>query len=366
MPDKKRVVHLIESLGNGGCENMLLRTLPLLPEFEHRIITLREPGELALRFENAGISLRSIGQRSLLDMASYGRLLHEVRQYHPQVILTYLFRADLVGRLFLRTRVSEPVIPFLRTTYNNWRYAPARLFEKLTKHLVPRYLANSEAVKNYYEKRIRIPKGRIEVLPNGVDMGAYAAHDREEVRRGLSVAEDDTVIVCVANLHPNKGHRDLLEAFRALSPEHQGLRLILVGDGTERTHLEDQAARLGIADKVRFLGKRDDVPELLAASDIFVLPTFFEGLSNALLEAMASGLPCVATDIPENRQLITDGLNGILFPPRNPSALARQVSSLLREKGLRVRLGSEARKFVQEHYSLQHVATLWKDYLQHI
>ena len=150
MENRRKILHIIQSLGNGGCENMLLRTLPFLSdEFEHHIITLRELGELAPQFTEKGIHVTTVHWNGFFDIAGYKRLFTEVRQFAPDVTITYLFHADMIGRLFLQRSISAPVIPFLRTTYNHPKYLIARLFEMATKHLVPRYLANSEAVKNF-------------------------------------------------------------------------------------------------------------------------------------------------------------------------------------------------------------------------
>lgn len=363
MSHKRHVLHLIQSLDSGGCEHMLLRILPLLTEeFQHSIITLHNLGELAPQFREKGIAVTTLGQRNLLDVLSYQRLLTEVKQYSPDVIITYLFHADLVGRLFLARKVSVPIIPFLRTTYNHPKYFIARLFAKSTRSLVQRYLANSEAVKQFYTQHIGVLPERITVIPNGIDIERFRQlTPSSELRQSLGLTKNDMVIISVANLHPNKGHRFLLEALNTC--RDLPIKLLVVGDGKERRALEEQVTTLNLRKQVMFLGKRHDVPDLLALSHIFVLPTLFEGQSNAILEAMAMGLPVITTDIPENRELIHDQENGWLVPPKTVSPLAEALRTLAQTEPLRTKLGTQAHLTIQNQFSLTTSANRFSNFL---
>ena len=226
---KKRVVHLIQSLDSGGCENMLLRTLPHINSFEHIIITLKKRGELADQFEKKGISIISVNQKSLLDIVSYKRLLKTVKKIKPNLIITYLFHADMLGRLCLQFTGKFKVIPFLRTTYNHPRYWQVRLLEKLTKKLVPYYLANSEAVKKYYVRNIGVNPKRITIIPNGIDIDYYDNVPRDKkFRKNLGIEPKETVLICVANFHINKGHKYLLEAFEDVYRSNKNIKLMLL------------------------------------------------------------------------------------------------------------------------------------------
>jgi glycosyltransferase involved in cell wall biosynthesis len=153
-----------------------------------------------------------------------------------------------------------------------------------------------------------------------------------------------------------------LEAFGALYPTHPHLQLLIVGEGKERKALQALAATLPGKEQIQFLGKRHDVPELLSQSDIFVLPTLLEGLSNAILEAMAAGLPCVVSDIPENRQII-DGKNGILT---SVDTLAAALEPLIDAEDLRHQLGAAARATIEKEFSLTAVAQQWSQFIHTI
>lgn len=368
MKNRKRVLHIIQSLDNGGCENMLLRTLPLLTEeFEHHIITLKNPGELAQRFSERGILVTTIYQKNIFEIRAYKRILSEIRKLNPSVIITYLFHADMIGRLFLQRNISTPIIPFLRTTYNHHKYLIARIFEWLTKPLVKQYLANSEAVKRFYSVRLGVDTKKISVIPNGIDTDCFATiTPNSDLKRSLGINLGDFVIICVANFHINKGHRYLLEAFERLykkSKARENLKLFLVGGGPERNNLQHQISGYQSKENIIFLKQRADVPQLLKVANLFVLPTLFEGQSNAILEAMAAGIPVITTDIAENRIILKNNTDSLLVPIRNSTALTQSIQKLQDNPLVRSAFAQKAMENIQQHFSLKKVVLRWKNFL---
>ncbi len=342
MTEKKKIIHIIQSLGNGGCENMLLRMLPLLNAFEHTIITLKEPGELAPKFATAGITVKTI---------PWIQLRKKVIKESPDIIITYLFHADMISRLLLRFK-NIPVSPFLRTTYNHPKYLIARILEWITKPLVKHYLANSKAVKDFYVKRIGVSSEKITAIPNGIDIEYFdSITPNPALRKSLGINPNDFVIICVANLHINKGHRYLLEAFEMCSLKNT--KLLLVGDGNEKESLLHQIENYQSKENILLLGQRTDVPQLLKISNLFVLPTLFEGMSNAIMEAMATGLPVITTDIPENRLLIENNISGILIPTQDSEAIIHALNTLILDKGLSKTLGKSGKEFLRQNFSLK-------------
>lgn len=365
MTQKKKILHIIQSLGNGGCENMLLRTLPLLREFDHRIITLKEFGELAPKFVASGTTVETVHCDGFFDIAGILRLQKLVREENPDIIITYLFHADMLGRLALKT--TAPIIPFLRTTYNHPKYFIARMLEWFTKTLVHHYLANSEAVKDFYVKYIGVAPEKITVIPNGIDTAYFDSIKPDfELRKSLGLAPEDFVIICVANLHVNKGHRYLLEAFEAISPRAQATKLLLVGDGEEKENLKQQIKNYRSKNNIFLLGRRTDVLQLLKISDCFVLPTLFEGQSNAILEAMAAGVPVVTTDIPENKILIQDKQTGYLTPAHSSKGIEASILEIIKGKARAQEVGLTARAFASKDFSLQKSTESLKTFLETI
>jgi glycosyltransferase involved in cell wall biosynthesis len=193
------------------------------------------------------------------------------------------------------------------------------------------------------------------VIPNGVDPAGFAAwHDAAEVRRGLGLSADCFVVGTVGRTHPVKGHADLVMAFAALAHgEREPPHLLIVGQPLEpwAQQLALQARALGVGNLVHLLGERSDVPALLAAMDVFVLPSHSEGMPNALLEAMAAARPVVATRVGGSAEVITDGLTGLAVPPRDPGALASAIGQLRSDPLLGKRLGAAARRQVAQRFS---------------
>ncbi|MER7165093.1 glycosyltransferase [Micromonospora sp. NPDC000207] len=188
------------------------------------------------------------------------------------------------------------------------------------------------------------------VIPNGVPVPADPSAARDRVRAELGLAPSDVVMIAVSRLTWEKGYAVLARALRRLAPGHLRRVLLVVGDGPDRTGIESALSDAGPVD-VRFLGSRRDVPDLLSAADLFVFPTRHENLSNALLEAMAYGLPAVASAVGGNVEVLRRG-GGRLVPPDDPSALAAAIAPLLADPVERRHLGDLARKVVDDGYSL--------------
>ena len=214
-------------------------------------------------------------------------------------------------------------------------------------------LAVSEGVRDYLVSQGALSPAKIRVVANGVDVAAIdAARPGEEVRRELGLPEGAPVIGLVGRLdHWGKGHKELFEAMASLRERHP-VHALIVGGGRRMEEVRQSAESLGLAGAVHFLGPRPDVPDLLNAMDIFVLPSYSEGVSLALLEAMAAGLPVVATAVGGLPEVVTDGETGLLIPPRDAGALAGALARLLTDPALARRLGANARAHVREHYSL--------------
>ncbi|MGR3310380.1 MAG: glycosyltransferase family 4 protein [Candidatus Brocadiales bacterium] len=194
-------------------------------------------------------------------------------------------------------------------------------------------------------------------IPNGVPLyPPISTEKRLEYRKILGLPLDRRIIVCVSRLSHRKNQATLLEAFTELCNDGQETFLIFLGDGTLRRKLKQQALKSGFKDRIIFKGYVSNVLEYLYASDVFVLPSIVEGLSNALLEAMSVGMPCVVSNEPGNRILVKDGVNGFMYEPRDAAALGKVLKRLLNEKELAYQMGKNARELIHERYSIQSVA----------
>jgi glycosyltransferase involved in cell wall biosynthesis len=194
---------------------------------------------------------------------------------------------------------------------------------------------------------------RVGLIYNGVELDRFSGqHDQPKVRAALGVAPDAFVMAMVANLVPRKRHSDVLEAVSQVAACLPGpWTLLCVGrDDGCLTELKAQAGKLGIADNVRFLGERDDVPDILQASDMGLLASIEEGFSNAVLEFMAVGLPVVVTDVGGNAEAVVHGRTGLVVPPRMPRALADAIIQIASNRGWAAELGAAGRRRAERHF----------------
>jgi len=226
----------------------------------------------------------------------------------------------------------------------------------LSAHLTYRYMADAYITPSEHSRRELLAYGyfvpeRVHAIPNGIEPPPEDPGARERVRREFALGDAPTLVV-VSRLHPDKGHSLLLDVLADLRTEFPNLRLLVVGEGGERQALEQKAQALGLGDAVVFTGFRSDVLDLLRASDIFVLPSFHEGIPYAALEAMSVGLPVVATAVGGLNELVVDGTTGLLVPPREKEPLRDALARLLRQPELGHAMGEAGRRRARENYSL--------------
>jgi glycosyltransferase involved in cell wall biosynthesis len=233
--------------------------------------------------------------------------------------------------------------------YGSWR------LKRLVSRLV---LRNADIVIALTEDMRRIIQGMyardVLVIPNGADLNRFKNLSRPKIRDGLGVARDEKIVLFVGRFHPVKGIRYLIRALGTLSQKRPDIRLVLVGDGEERSALEALATELNLQERISFTGQISygQVPEYMAASDILVLPSLSEGLPLAIIEAMASGLPIVATWVGGISEIVQEGVNGFLVAPKNPEALAEKIVILMEDSDLRRRIAqnniNEVKKYSWE------------------
>ena len=212
---------------------------------------------------------------------------------------------------------------------------------------VGRYVAVSRDVATELVERFHWPASKVEVVYNAVQLERFDMPGSPALRAQLTNGQERPVVLTSARLDEQKGHPVLLRA----ATEVPDAVFVLAGEGPERPPLEAQAAELGLADRVQFLGHRDDIPELLAACDLFALPSLYEGSSLALLEAMAAGRAVVSSAIGGTDELIDDGETGLLVPPGDPAALATAIRRLLSDTTLRTSLARRARERVERDFT---------------
>ncbi len=256
-------------------------------------------------------------------------------------------------------------VPLVATVHGKNYYAD-RLRRRIAYRLVGRFAGRmvtvSEDNKRFLAERIGIPRSRVQVIPNGVPLDQNASEAGiSALRKALGLNHHNEIVGTVGSLYPVKGHKYLIDAARAVLRRFQEAVFLIVGRGGLLEELEAQADQLGIASHLRFLGHREDVRDLLSVCDVFVLPSLSEGLPLALLEAMAAGVPAVATRVGGVGEVLEDRKTGLLVPPGDSRALAQGIMTLLEDRSLARELADAARGMVASRFSLTGMVHAYQD-----
>ena len=351
---KIKILHVIDSLGWGGMERVVIDVANGLDraQFEQTICCISRRGEAAglLRDDVRCIDL---GKGAQADYLMPLKLAQVIRRQQPDIVHSQSWSG-------VDAAIAQTMTCGARLIHSeHGRNLPHIYAEPLKRRIARRCLyqkadavfAVSAELRDYYCRETGFHAERMRVIPNGVDMRRIDEADRVGVREELGIATDDFVIGTVARLDATKDTITLARAFARLS-KHSGLKLLIVGDGSERARLERFAAESGLTSAIIFTGARHDVPRLLSAMNVFALPSLSEGLPITVLEAMAARLPVVATNVGALSELIKEGVTGFLVEPQQEEAMADRLMRLSTTRELAVPFGIEARHKVEREYNL--------------
>jgi glycosyltransferase involved in cell wall biosynthesis len=363
-----KALFLCQNLNVGGAEELILGASTALPAagVQTGVVALTRRGPIADEIAAAGVPLHLVaGQPGPRDPAAFVRLVRLLQRQQPDVVHTFLIVAGIYGRL-AAFAAGVPLV--LAAEQNVYARKPRRhaLLERGLAARTYRVVACCEVVGRYYQQQVGVPTSKIAVVYNAVRFGRRPQPtDGETARFALKLPPDALVLGTLGRLTEQKSQRMLLQAVASLVRDVPNVVLFLAGDGPLRAELESEAARLRLADRVRFLGVRRDRATLYAAMDVFVLPSRWEGLSLALVEAMGAGRAVVATDVGGNPEVVEDGRTGLLVPPVDAGALADALTRLSRDRLLRDSLGEAAATDARSRFSIeQHVTRLAALYRQ--
>lgn len=355
------IAHVIDRLDVGGMENGLVNLINGTPtdRFDHAIICLRHSTEFKKRIRRKDVSIFDLGKRPGKDLGIYVKVWRLLRTLRPDIVHTrnlptidMALPAALAG---VRCRVhGEHGRDVLEIDGQNVKY---NLLRRAVSPLINRYITVSRDIEGWLTSRVGVPAGKVSQIYNGVDNERF--HPPESGRSplpGPGFAPPGTIVIgTVGRMETVKDQLTLTRAFIDLvtrrSEDHDKLRLALIGDGSLLPQAKQLLEQAGIGHLAWLPGSQDDIPQLMRGLDIFVLPSINEGISNTILEAMASGLPVIATRVGGNGELVVDGETGVLVPPGQPSELAEAISAYLREPGRAVRHGREGRRRVERTFT---------------
>lgn len=366
--DKTIILHVINDLDIGGTETMLLKTLPKLNEFKHIVCSLSSQGVIGESLAREGIRIIALSQKRLLSISSLISLVKVIKKVDPDIIQTYLFQASLVGRFAALYAKKRIVISSIRSSFAQARYILVVFLDIITSIFVKYYLSNSLTASRRFHKW-GIPLKKMLVIYNGIEANQAGFDvDLKKIKEKIGIPPQTIVLSCLAKLRKGKGHIVLFKALKEINKNNSfnNINLLLIGDGSEKNRLLQKVNEYHLNKKVFFLGNRKDISELFRITDIFVLPTFFEGMSNAILEAMAAGLPIITTDIPENKELIMNNEHGILVKPKDPNKLTEAICLLLSNRDYARELGLKARARANKEFTIDITIQNLKKFYQNV
>jgi glycosyltransferase involved in cell wall biosynthesis len=327
------VVSTLDGTGPGRVLATLARELQ--GDWDPVLVTTHGARTSALidEVQDAGIAVDHLGMRAIWDVAGVARFARLLRRYRPTVVHTRTIRADLVGRTAAARRVA--VINNLVNLYPDDSIAlhgrvtgsVLTAMVRASRRAARLLVANAEAVAANARAVFDAPDDRVRVVYDGVDLDAWGGAPPADLS-GIGVGPEARVCLSVARLHPQKGLEDLVAA-AALLRNESSLHIVVAGDGPDHASLQTAIDRAALAGRVHLLGNRNDVGALLARADLTVLPSRFEGLPSAVIEAMAASRAVVATDVGGVRELVDHGVTGWLVPPAAPVALADAIRTAL-------------------------------------
>lgn len=361
------IVFLIDNFGQGGAEVQLIGVAKRLHErgWKIGILTMIPSAAYLDEIKAAGIPLVECARgRTPFRMAF--RMIRQLRRWRPSVLITFNYHADIMGRFCGRIARVPTIIASLRTAHVK---TPLReKIYRLTESLIDLTTSNSQAAITYMLSRgILTPKKTV-VIPNGIVPGDFPLPiTRQEARAEFSLAPDTFVWLAVGNLLPAKDYPNLLEAAMQCAAASTRFKLFVIGGGESLAEMRAEVDQRGLTGVVVFLGLRSDVPRVLRACDAYVLSSAWEGMPNTVMEALASGVPVVATDVGGVRELVDPHVSGILVPKCQPESLAEGMLAMMTlEENARSQMGQSGRDWIKKQFDFEGVVDTWESEIQQI
>jgi len=359
-----QIVFLITGLAYGGAETQLVNLVTSLKErgWDVRVVSMLSPQAFTEELKEAGIPLSTLNmRRGVADPRAVFGLVRMLREWRPDIMHSHMVHANLLARI---ARIFYRIPVLICTAHSideggRWR----EIAYRLTDFLADLTTNVSQAGVERYIRVGAVPKGKIRYVPNGVDTAQFKPDEVgvKRLRKELGI-NDCFVWLAVGRFEEAKDYPNMLQAFKMVVDKKQDTLLLLAGQGSLLEETRKLANELDLEDKVRFLGVRHDVPDLMNAADAYVMSSAREGMPMVLLEASACGLPVVATDVGGNSEVVLSGTTGYIVPPRNPEALAlgmEKMMALPHEE--RCEMGKAGRAHIEANYSLDQIVDQWEN-----
>lgn len=352
----KKILIIINNLGVGGAErlvvgdvNEMLRInvdvtlVTLKPEFKNSLAS-----ELHIKKEN----FHCIPFKSLFDISSWFKLVRSIKVLKPDLVITHLWFSNTIGRIATMIAGAKTTISFEHNVYDTVKTRKMFFVDWCLQFLPTKVVAVSEAVKKSLVQH-SIQEARIDTLHNGINLSMFlTSYNSSETRKEYGIPEYTFLYIFIGRLIHQKAIDILIEAFKKIDT---GAYLLIVGEGKDRSVLELKVKKNDLEKRVIFTGVRSDIPKLLLSSDCFVLPSRHEGLPVVLIEALATGMPIIASDFEAAREVINHEKNGLVVPREDVDALAQAMIRIKNDSVLRKNLSIESKKSAQLFSISNHV-----------
>jgi glycosyltransferase involved in cell wall biosynthesis len=346
---KPRLLHLIPSLDRAGAEKQMgLLVRRLAEQFDVHVCALTRGGPVESELRDAGIEVTVIGKRFRLDPRAYWQLKRHITRLQPDLVHAWMFAANGYGYAAARRAGVRRFVAGQRCV-DPWKSGAQLAIDRYVGRRCDCTVVNSPAVRDFYAGH-GIPAEKIRVIANGVEPAPPVEVTRAEMLVELGLPDDVHLVAVIGRLWPQKRIKDAIWAADLLKVIRDDVHLLVIGDGPQHDRLRRFRDQVVIRDKVHLLGHRDDVARIVPHLDVLWSTSAYEGQSNAVLEAMAAGVPVVATDVPGTRDLVVSGQTGYLVPVGDRAAVARATQRLLEHSDLAQQLGAAGRRRVETEF----------------
>lgn len=368
---KTKILQIIDGLNIGGAEILLVDLVTGIQQAGLDVLVgYSTPGVLKDRLEEAGVPCIRLPRYGRVDPFLFLNMCRLILLEKPDVVHTHLFKSDLHGRLAAAV-CRVPVI--VSTLHNTDVWAKKPLLGRIygaTAAFANQLIAVTEEVRNYQIEHTGISPRKIVVIKNGIRVEKFQPNPnrKQALRDELRISTGIPLVGIIGRLQPQKDHGCFLRSAALIWQAMPQARFVVIGEGPLREDLQAQAAQLGLEDAVVFCGLRQDIPEVLASLNILVISSLWEGLPVTLLEAMAAGIPVVATQVGGIPEVVQSETSALLVPPGSPEALAEACLRILRDRKFAARLAQNALDVVRSQYSVDAMIAktlmLYKEFLE--
>lgn len=365
---KIKVLQLVEGFNFGGAETKLLELVKHTDKdrFDTTVISLGLGNEIEDLFQQLDCRVMTFQRHKQVDFQLLHRVRDFIRNENIDIVMTTLFYADVLGAMAGHSGGAKGVFSWETISSPKW-LVPHRLWSyRYAIRRADKVISVSKATAKWLVEKRKVNPDKVLIIPYGVNLDKFNPNIKSVKRRDIGLEQDDIVIGQVSRLNEQKGHTYLIDAAPAIIARQPRVKFVLVGDGPLRAELTKKIQDKGVEDHFVLLGFRQDVPELLPLFDVFTLPSLYEGLPNVVLEAMACGLPVVATPVDGTKEAVIDQETGFLVPVGDTKQLAEKLLDVISNDDLKLKLGLAGRRRVEDDFSLdgqvKRFENLYKEY----